>query len=221
MALMARTPDKYYDLAIVDPPYFDGPQKLGYFGEGYSSIGVTREEYEEIGDWGVPGEEYFHELFRVSKNQIIWGVNYYNFIMPGSGRIVWDKVNGKSSFSDCEIAYCSLINSVRQVRFMWNGMQQGCDFNGRMQGNKKLNEKRIHPTQKPVALYEWQLEKFTKEEDRDNPDFIVLDTHNGSGSSCIACHNYKIQIDACEKERKHYDKAVQRINKHVSQIKLF
>jgi len=132
--------------------------------------------------WSVPGDDYFQELVRISCRQIIWGCNYFQYPF-GSGRIVWDKVNGNSSFSDCEIAYCSSIDTVRMFRFMWNGMCQGKSINEGyiQQGNKRLNEKRIHPTQKPVALYKWLLSNYA------NAGDTILDTHLGSGSICIAC----------------------------------
>lgn len=138
---MRQFPDNYFSLAIVDPPYFSGPNKRGYYGHRVSPIGVDR-VYEKTDDWDVPDKTYFGELMRVSKNQIIWGCNY--FLYPfGSGRIVWDKCNDSSSYSDCEIAYCSMQNSVRIFRFMWSGMLQGKSITEGyiQQGNKKLNEK--------------------------------------------------------------------------------
>lgn len=215
MELMSRYSDKHFDLAIVDPPYFNGPNKLGYYGKRKSSAGVVREEYKKIGEWDLPTEKYFNELYRVSKNQIIWGCNYYEQFIIGSGRIFWDKCNSDSSFSDGEIASCSLHTTVRMVKFMWNGMLQGCDFNGTMQGNKRLNEKRIHPTQKPVLLYKWLLDKYAKEGDK------ILDTHLGSGSIAIASHDYGFELTACELDKEYYDKAIQRIKRHTSQRKLF
>ena len=160
MDVMKRYPDNYFDLAIVDPPYFSGPEKRKFYGRKVSPIGVSR-LYGETSEWQIPNRDYFDELFRVSKNQIIWGVNYFNYSF-GSGRIVWDKVNGHSSFSDCEIAYCSLHDSTRLFRYMWNGMMQGKSISeGHIQqGNKALNEARIHPTQKPVNLYIWLLHTY-------------------------------------------------------------
>ena len=149
---MKEFPDKYFDLAVVDPPYFTGPEKRGFYGRRVSPIGVKR-VYRVSEEWKIPEKEYFDELIRVSKNQIIWGCNYFKYgFLPG--RIVWDKCNGNSDFSDCEIAACSIHDSVRLFRYMWNGMMQGKSVNEGwiQQGNKKLNEKRIHPTQKPVAL---------------------------------------------------------------------
>lgn len=178
---MSLMPDKSIDLAVVDPPYFSGPNKRKYYGSKISPIGVKRVDYPVTDDWEIPGKSYFEELFRVSKHQIIWGCNYFNWTF-GPGRIVWDKVNGDSSFSDCEIAFCSLHDSVRMFRFMWNGMLQGKNIEEGhiMQGNKKLNEKRIHPTQKPIALYDWTFARYAK------PGYTILDTHVGSGSSRIS-----------------------------------
>lgn len=212
---MRQFPDNYFSLAIVDPPYFSGPNKRGYYGHRVSPIGVDR-VYEKTDDWDVPDKTYFGELMRVSKNQIIWGCNY--FLYPfGSGRIVWDKCNDSSSYSDCEIAYCSMQNSVRIFRFMWSGMLQGKSITEGyiQQGNKKLNEKRIHPTQKPVALYEWILQKYAKQGD------IILDTHVGSASSLIACHRMGFEYVGFEKNPKHYKNSLERLEQEKSQSTLF
>lgn len=211
---MKEFPDKYFDLAIVDPPYFNGPNSRKFYGRKISPIGVQR-IYEQIENWNVPRKEYFEELIRVSKNQIIWGCNYFTYPF-GSGRIIWDKCNEKSSFSDCEIAYCSMINSVRIFRYMWNGMFQGKSMlEGTIQqGNKKLNEKRIHPTQKPVALYEWLLDKYSK------PNDIILDTHVGSASSLIACYNTNHNFVGFELDKYYYDLSKQRLDAEISQMRL-
>lgn len=189
MIAMKGFEDKFFDLAIVDPPYFKGVGKLGYMGEQNSSIGVKRGDYE-IPNWdeSIPDEAYLNELLRVSKHQIIWGINYFRFY-HAAGTIVWDKCNDHSSFSDCEIASCSLINSVRIFRFLWDGMRQGAGLSSpiRKRGNAKLNEKRIHPTQKPVALYQWLLLEYAKQGDK------ILDTHLGSGSHRVAA--YKLGFD--------------------------
>ena len=183
---MKQFPDKYFDLAIVDPPYFSGPERRNYYGRKVSPIGVQR-LYGQLDKWQVPGEEYFQELERVSRHQIVWGCNYFDRHFP-PGRIVWDKCNGKSCFSDCEIASCTLHDSVRMFRYMWNGMFQGKSIEeGHIQqGNKALNEKRIHPTQKPVNLYRWMIQRYVK------PEWKVLDTHVGSASSLIALEEAKI-----------------------------
>lgn len=200
MDYMKTLQDKVFDLAVVDPPYFDGPNKLGFYGGRRSKIGVSRNGYKKIGRWIVPGSDYFDELARISKNQIIWGINYYPIQNLGTGRIVWDKCNSASTFSDCEIAYCSIGEHVKKFTFMWNGMMQGKSIaEGHMQqGNKKLNEKRIHPTQKPIKLYEWLYANYTEKGDR------ILDTHLGSGSSAIAAHYCDVDFVGCEIDRDYY-----------------
>lgn len=120
---MKEFPDKYFDIAVVDPPYFSGPEKRGFYGRRISPIGVQR-VYQKSAEWTIPDKAYFDELFRVSKNQIVWGCNYFDYHFP-PGRIVWDKCNGNTDFSDCEIAFCSFHDSVRLFRYMWNGMFQG------------------------------------------------------------------------------------------------
>ena len=196
--LMTQFEDKYFDLAIVDPPYFSGPEKRGFYGNKTSRFGVNRGDYPITEKWEVPQKLYFDELFRISKNQIIWGCNYFDYHF-GSGRIIWNKCNGGSSYSDCEIAYCSLHNSTRMFTYLWNGMMQGKSIKeGQvMQGNKKKNEKRIHPTQKPEKLYQWLLKEYSK------PGQLVLDTHLGSGSHRIAAAKYGVNFIGIEKEKVH------------------
>ena len=210
---MKQFPDNYFELAITDPPYFTGPEKREFYGREISPIGVKR-VYKKTDSWEVPGQEYFKELFRVSKHQIVWGCNYFDWAFS-PGRIIWDKVNGESSFSDCEIAFCSLHDSVRLFRYMWNGMMQGKSITeGHIQqGNKAMNEKRIHPTQKPVALYEWLLQNYAKEGDK------ILDTHVGSASSFIACYNMGFDIWGCELDKDYCNDATKRLEEHKAQIR--
>ena len=212
---MKEFPDKFFDLAIVDPPYFSGPDKRGFYGRKTSPIGVQR-VYEKSEEWEVPGPGYFKELERVSKQQIIFGCNYFDWHFP-AGRIVWDKCNEKNSFSDCEIASCSLHNSVRLFRYMWNGMMQGKSIEEGwiQQGNKKLNEQRIHPTQKPVNLYRWIVRKYIK------PGWKVLDTHVGSASSLIAYYEAGIQYVGFEKDKRMYEKARKRLEAEQAQLNIF
>lgn len=212
---MKQIPNKYFDLAIVDPPYFSGPEKRGYYGRKISPIGVKR-HYKISENWSIPDKEYFKELDRVSKNQIIWGCNYFDYRFS-PGRIIWDKVNGNSSFSDAEIAYCSLHDSVRMFRFMWNGMLQGKSVSEGtiQQGDKRKNETRIHPTQKPVALYKWLLKNYAKPGDK------ILDTHVGSASSLIACYDMGFEYLAFEIDEDYYRMATERIEKHKSQLNMF
>lgn len=208
-------PDRYFDIAVVDPPYFSGPEKRRYYGRKISPIGVQR-HYEPSPEWEVPGKDYFDELMRVSKHQIIWGCNYFDYPF-GPGRIVWDKCNGGSSFSDCEIAYCSLHDSIRLFRYMWNGMMQGKDIhNGHVQqGDKRLNEKRIHPTQKPVNLYHWIIQRYIK------PGWKILDTHVGSASSLIAYHEAGIEFVGFEKDKRMYGLSMERYKMETAQMSIF
>ncbi len=219
MDLMKRLPDKSIDLAIVDPPYFSGPEKRKYYGYGISSKNVARLDYLPVSEsWEVPGNEYYQELLRVSKHQIIWGINYFNdFREVSPGRIIWDKVNQKSSFSDCEIAACSLINTVKLFRFMWNGMCQGKSAaEGHiMQGNKSLNEKRIHPTQKPVILYKWLLSEYA------SPGQKILDTHVGSNSIGIACHDLGFDLIGSEINNHYFLTGLERLQSSQRQLSLF
>lgn len=215
MDILKDLPDKSYDLAIVDPPYFSGPERRGFYGQRISTTGIKRVNYQKSEKWEVPRKDYFDELLRVAKHYIIWGCNYFDYHFA-PGRIVWDKCNGTSTFSDCEIAATDLFNSVRLFPFMWNGMCQGKSMTeGRiMQGNKKLNENRIHPTQKPVALYTWLLTKFAKE------GWRILDTHLGSGSIAIACDNFGYDLLGIEKDPQYYKLAVKRLKTHQQQLKL-
>jgi site-specific DNA-methyltransferase (adenine-specific) len=186
---MARYPDKFFDLAIVDPEYGrneHGGKNRGknvYQKNGSTAYVPSGDYKKKLWDNKPAGEEYFKELFRVSKHQIIWGCNYFS-VAFGSGRIIWDKCNDGSDQSGAEIAYNSLNNRVDIFRYMWRGMMQGKSIHEGtiQQGNKRLNEKRIHPTQKPVNLYRWLLMKYAQ------PGFKILDTHMGSQSSRIAAY---------------------------------
>lgn len=199
VAWMRKQPEDAYDLAHVDPPYFSGPERRQYYGGKVSSIGVSRESYQVTDTWEVPGPEYFEQLFRVSKHQIIWGSNYYDWQF-GPGRIIWDKVNGNSSYSDAEIAYTSLHDSVRIFRYMWNGMMHGKSIEEGhiVQGNKRLNEKRIHPTQKPVNLYRWVNKTYVP------AGWKILDTHLGSGTHRIACFEAGLDFTGTELNETHW-----------------
>jgi DNA modification methylase len=213
MDYMRGCPDKAFALAIVDPPYFDGPNRSGYYGKGYSSLGVQRAKYyAEVKSWEVPGTEYFKELQRVSRHQIIWGANHFadRFNSSSPSWIVWDKLNGASTFADAELAYCSMDCAVRVFRYVWNGMHQG-----QYGGNKSLNEPRIHPTQKPVALYEWLLDTYAEAGQR------ILDTHLGSGSSAIAALNRGFEFVGTELDPDHFEAASERVHRAYKQRPLF
>jgi site-specific DNA-methyltransferase (adenine-specific) len=207
MDLMARYPDNYFDLAIVDPPY-----GLGEDGSRNSSRGskCKAKNYKPFfgNDKNSPDKTYFDELKRVSKNQIIWGANHFitKINCDSSSWIVWDKDNGLTDFADCELAYTSFKNAVRKFKYKWQGM---------LQENMKNKEIRIHPTQKPVALYKWILDNYAKSGDK------ILDTHLGSGSIAIACHDYGFDLTACELDQEYFNKAIQRIKNHTNQLNLF
>jgi site-specific DNA-methyltransferase (adenine-specific) len=176
--------DKFFDILIADPQY--GIKESAHRNLSRTKLAKTKMYRKEFWDYDIPTQEDFDEMFRISKNQIIFGINYFlgRVNIPfSSGRIIWDKCNGGTNFSDCEIAYCSFHHSTRLFRFMWNGMLQGTPGNGSiMQGNKKKNQKRIHPTEKPISIYEWILKKYANQGDK------IVDTHLGSGSNQIACH---------------------------------
>jgi len=226
MELMARYPDKFFDLAIVDPEYGIGASKPSKkpdtVKQKNGSILSVKSPIYEHKDWDdkPAGKEYFDELFRVSKNQIIWGVNYYDYKF-GPGRIVWDKLNGESDQMGCEIAFCSLYNRADIVYFMWQGMFQGvyCGKEVRralvQQGNKTLNEKRIHPTQKPVALYKYLIKEFAQPGDK------ILDTHLGSQSSRIAAHDMGFDFYGCELDKNYFEQGCNRYQQHIKQLNLF
>lgn len=207
IALMARYPDKYFDLAIVDPPYGIGEDGSKNHTRGNLAISKAYDSYSGS-DLEPPSVEYFNELTRVSKNQIIWGANHFISRIPLDSPcwIVWDKVNGNNDFADCELAYTSFKSAVRQVKFMWNGM---------LQGNMANKETRIHPNQKPVSLYKWLLDKYAKHGDK------ILDTHLGSGSLAIACHDYNFDLTACELHECYFNKSMKRIQQHTSQVRIF
>jgi len=200
MELMARYPDKYFDLAIVDPPYGIGAAKQIDLGNSNKKVKHKTKDWDNT----TPTAGYFAELFRVSKNQIIWGGNYFiEHLNNTRCFIVWNKENGTNNMADCELAWTSFETSVR--------MYSGHIFKGI--GNS--NYVTIHPTQKPVALYKWLLDKYAKPGDK------ILDTHLGSGSIAIACHDYGFDLTACELDKEYFDKAIQRINNHTAQTKLF
>lgn len=211
---MKEFPDKYFDIAVVDPPYFSGPEKRGFYGRRINPIGVQR-VYQKSAEWTIPDKAYFDELFRVSKNQIVWGCNYFDYHFP-PGRIVWDKCNGNTDFSDCEIAFCSFHDSVRLFRYMWNGMFQGKSIQegNIQQGNKKKNEKRIHPTQKPVMLYRWLFDRYTER------GMKLLDTHVGSASSLITAHDAGLQYVGFELDKHYYELSKKRLEEHTAQMSL-
>lgn len=223
MEYMKTLPDKAFDLAVVDPPYgikeHGGKKRSGLVTQKNGKKLFVNDGNYARKDWDneAPKHEFFEELFRVSKNQIIFGCNYFAGEMPGCGRIVWDKVNDGSDQSDCEIAYNSMTKRCDIFRFMWRGMMQGRSMTEGtvQQGNKKLNEKRVHPTQKPVVLYRWIFQKYAKKGDR------ILDTHLGSGSSRIAAYEAGLDFVGCEIEKEYFDDQERRFEEYAAQESLF
>jgi site-specific DNA-methyltransferase (adenine-specific) len=197
MDLMARYEDNYFDLAIVDPPYGIDAAKMTM---GKGSRNDTGKNKKKDWDKGIPSKEYFEELQRVSKNQIIWGGNYYlDFLNSTRCFLMWDKLDYNSDFASHELAWTSFNKNTKCFR----------------RARNKGNEQKIHPTQKPVKLYEWLLMNYANKGDK------ILDTHLGSGSIAIACHNLGFDLTACELDKEYFDAAMKRINNHKSQIRLF
>jgi len=209
MEYMRSLPDKYFDLAVCDPPY--GIDAGNIFGgeQRKSGNGAALKTAFEKKTWdaAIPNEGYFKELKRVSRNQIVWGANYMShFLQPSMGWVVWDKDNGTTKFSDGELAFTSFDVALRIFKYAWNGM---------IQGDMKNKEARIHPTQKPVKLYEWILTNYAK------PGQTILDTHGGSMSSVIAALNMGFEITCIEKDEDYFNAAVERVIKSQQQQKLF
>jgi site-specific DNA-methyltransferase (adenine-specific) len=240
--MLRRYPDGYFDLAIVDPPYGlkeDGRKKRPHTAKQKNGnilkikpTGYTPEKWDN----NTPDDEYFELLFKKSKQQIVCGGNYFKQIVGepfkaprrhqygqfikerDTNWIIWDKVNGDSDFSDCELIWTSFQRKTDIFYFMWAGMMQGKSIlEGRvMQGNKSKNEKRIHPTQKPVALYKYLLSTLEL-----TASTKIVDTHFGSGSIGIATEEFGYNLTACETNKTYYDKALKRIEQHKSQLKMF
>ena len=216
LAAMRKMKDNEFDLAVVDPPYGIGILSMNYTKSGavrtHGNAAAKRRDYRKQGEWDVkPSKEYFDQLVRVSKKQIIWGGNYFSDMLPPSkGFICWDKrVNDAMSndFADCEYAWISDgLGVARMFRYCWNGM---------IQGNMKNKEDRFHPTQKPVALYSWIYQNYAK------PGYKILDTHLGSGSSRIAAYDAGLDFVGYEIDKEYFDKQEERFAAHTAQISLF
>jgi len=199
MQLMARYPDNYFDLAIVDPPYGIDVTKMT-LGNGKKKINRGLSNW----DSSIPTLKYWNELFRVSKNQIVWGANYMTtFLPPSMGWVFWDKGTGANDFSDGELAYTSFNRALRKYKVSWVG------------ANANNGTPRIHPTEKPIQLYEWLLMNYAKKNDK------ILDTHLGSGSIAIACHNRGFELTACELDKEYYEASIKRFKQQTAQQTMF
>ena len=203
MDIMKEYPDKYFDLAVVDPPYG--------IGEASAKIHTRHHSQKKyaIKDWDnePPSEEYFNELKRVSKNQIVWGANHFieRINKNSSCWIVWDK-DGFGDQADCEIAWTSYKTAVRKFKYTWNGFRQQ---------DMKNKEVRFHPTQKPVKLYDWIFKNYAKPTDK------ILDTHLGSGSSRIAAYKSGLSFVGIELDKDYFEAQEKRFNTFKSQLRLF
>jgi len=203
MEAMASMKTGEFDLAIVDPPYGINVNKMD-LGNGKNKTYDVKKRW----DSSAPSKKYFDELRRVSKEQIIWGANHFISRIPinSSCWIVWNKENGTTVFSDCELAWTSFKSAVRMFTFRWQGV---------LQGNMKNKEHKIHPTQKPVALYTWLLDKYAKQ------GWKILDTHLGSGSSAIAAHDMGYEFHGYELDEEYFQAASKRLKEHQKQLQLF
>ncbi len=201
---MATLPDKAFDLSIVDPPY--GIKQDGRKNHTRGKLAKPK-DYRGMAkyDDSPPDAEYFKELFRISKNQIIWGGNYFiDNLRATPCFIVWDKDN-TGDFADCELAWTSFDTAVRKFKYRWNGM---------LQERMDNKEERIHPNQKPVELYRWLLHNYAKEGDR------IFDTHLGSGSSAIAAHKMGFDFVGCELDEEYYKDSLKRFKEQTAQLSL-
>lgn len=206
---MKEFPDNYFDLAIVDPPYGIGAARYTRGGTQYGRAMAQSKVYGLKGwDDAKPTAYYFAELFRVSRNQIIWGGNHMaaEIAKDSPCWIVWDKMTGENGYADCELAWTSFNSAVRVFRFRWMGM---------LQGDMKNKEYRIHPTQKPVALYRWLLEHYAKDGDK------ILDTHVGSASSLIACREMGFKYVGFEIDEDYFKMAKKRLDQAENQVNIF
>lgn len=203
LELMSRYEDNHFDLAIVDPPYGINMDKRFHANNG---CGGFKQYRKTKWDNETPKQEYFDELFRVSKNQIVWGGNYFidKIKKPTKCFLIWNKVQRDFSMSDAEIAWTSFNKQIRCFDLSRGGAM-GCN---------NRNGGKLHPTQKPVKLYEWLLMNYAKEGDK------ILDTHLGSGTIAIACHNLGYDLTACELDKDYYLSAMKRINQHQAQLRI-
>lgn len=207
MEAMKEFPDNYFELAIVDPPYGIGESNKKRKNVPNSMWKVAKNDLQyknKTWDNKLPEPEYYLELFRVSKNQIVWGGNYMTqYLPPKMGWVFWDKKNGDSDFSDGELAWTSFNVGLRKFEWQWHGFI------------KQEREKRFHPTQKPVALYKWLLSNYAKEGDK------ILDTHLGSGSSRIAAWDMGFDFWGYELDAEYFEAQEKRFNNFKMQGKLF
>lgn len=206
---MKDIPDKFFDLVMADPPYgIDVDNRKDHGKKRSVKSAAAYKDYDNKGwDKDYPDLVYFNELFRISKNQIIWGVNYYPYQFLVGGRIFWDKDTAKGFTSgDGELAYCSMTDTIRKFKYTWNGM---------IQQDMKNKEVRCHPTQKPIALYKWLIKNYAKEGDK------IFDPNLGSQSSRIAAYDMGFDFWGCEIDADYFREGNERFEKYKLQGKLF
>ncbi|MEA3346939.1 MAG: site-specific DNA-methyltransferase [Candidatus Auribacterota bacterium] len=204
MDVMSGIPDRAVDLVLTDPPYGIG---TGAFVGGDNACKAT--DYGDFNKWDseIPKKDVFESFINKSINQIVWGGNYFVRYLDNSPCwIVWDKDNS-GNFADCELAYTSFRSAVRKIKWRWNGMIQ--------ENGGKHKEERYHPTQKPVALFEWCLNKYSNEGD------LILDPFSGSGTTAIACHRLNMRFICIEKEKSYYESSLKRLKEEQAQMELF
>ena len=225
---MKQYPDKYFELAIVDPPYgIKAVQRIYKVRDGYVNKAhkyPVRRGSHKIKEWDNerPPKEYFDELFRISKNQVVWGGNYFTDMLPVSrGWIFWDK-DIYGDFSKGELAWTNMDFALKKVLYVWDGMRQGqqvnkltCKGGNHSMGNPCNLEIRDHPTQKPIMLYKWLVTEFAKQGDK------ILDTHLGSQSSRIAAYDLGFDFIGYELDKDYFDQGCKRFEEFKSQLKLF
>jgi site-specific DNA-methyltransferase (adenine-specific) len=198
MELMKQYPDGYFDLAVTDPPYGININ----MNQGRRSRDIKKHKNKKW-DSSAPSADYWNELRRVSRNQIVWGANNFEWIPAHNGYIVWDKdISGDVQFSKCELAYCSILKTIQKVKI-------------RAQTGPETYSSKIHPTQKPVALYDWIFQNYAKHGDK------IIDTHLGSGSSRIAAWKHGLDFTGCELDAEYYEASIKRFEDHIKQLTLF
>ena len=203
--VMRRLADKSVDLILTDPPY--GIGEAAGKNKSRGNMAVAKDYGDLEWDNAIPSKAYFDEIMRVSKHQVIFGGNYFvEHLRNSPCWIVWDKDNGENDFADCELAWCSFSSAVRRLKLRWNGM---------LQHNMKEKEHRIHPTQKPVRLFEWILEKYAQ------PGWVIMDPFLGSGSSAIAAKRLGYEFIGVEREKTYFEAALERIPREGAQGRLF
>lgn len=204
---MKQFPDNYFELAIVDPPYGineSNKQRKNTPTKKWKSAKNNIQYVKKEWDNDIPQKEYWDELFRISKNQIVWGGNYMtDFLQPKMGWIFWDKKTGDSDFSDGELAWTSFNKALKKFEWLWSGFK------------KQQPEERNHPTQKPIALYKWLLKNYAKQGDK------ILDTHLGSGSSRIAAYDLGFEFTGFELDKDYFEASEKRFQQHIAQLTLF